>query len=446
MALRFTPAGGTTSGTWGLGDNAGWSFRAPEDTGIDALTIDHRFSATGPTAVDWELHDEKGVRETCELAGGDCAARAVTTRVAGWRGSEAFLNLICNAPGSGTCDGPGGTVSVTRVAVDLRDDFGPLSNAPPTGALVDTSRPITGQASATMPLSDRGGGVRSLSAEIDGTVVATADPVDNNGGRCIPPYTSLVPCKLAASGTVAVDTTTLRDGAHQVRLIVRDAGGNSSALGPFGITTRNTPVACAAGTNGAVTAGLPSKRSATQKRAKAARIRGTAPAGAELRLIARVSRTGAGVKAVGAVIHAGSDGRYSLPVPKGPSRTLRVGWHQAGQPDFACSRTLTLKVRARVSLRAPKSISAGLPRATFRGKLGGGYVPRRGKLVLLQGKQPGRNWRTFRAVHTGRKGKFKTRYRFSGARGTFRVRARVPGEAAYPFAPASSRAVRVRVR
>jgi hypothetical protein len=103
-------------------------------------------------------------------------------------------------------------------------------------------------------------------------------------------------------------------------------------------------------------------------------------------------------------------------------------------------------VRARVSLSGPKSIPASLPRATFRGRLRGGYVPERGKLVLLQGRQPGRNWRTFRAVRTNRKGRYSTRYRFSGARGLFRVRARVPVEAAYPFAAATSGLARVRVR
>ena len=160
-----------------------------------------------------------------------------------------------------------------------------------------------------------------------------------------------------------------------------------------------------------------------------------------------MSRRGDGSKPVGAPVRAGANGRYSLRVPKGPSRSLRVGWRRAGEPDFACSRSLSLKVRARISLSgSPKAIPAALPRATFRGRLTGGYVPRRGKLVLLQGRQPGRNWRTFRAVRTNRKGRFSTRYRFSGARGLFRVRARVPSEAVYPFGPATSRVVRVLVR
>jgi hypothetical protein len=446
MAIRFTPPSGSASGTWNLGDIAEWGFGAPDDTTLAALTLERTFSATGPSAVDWQVSGEGGYRETCTLAGGQCAGNARSIRFAGLRGSEIFLIMICDAPAGGTCDGPGAAAHVQRATVELRDDFAPLSTKPPAGPLVDTSHPLTGVATATVPLSDRGSGVRSLSAEVDGAIVAATDPVDANGGRCAPPYTARVPCKLAATGTVAVDTTKLADGPHQLRLIVRDASGNSSALGPLGITVRNTPVSCAAGTSGAITAGLPRRRSATQRRAKVARIRGTAPAGAELRLVARVSRTGAVAKPVGAAVHAGAGGRYSLRVPKGPSRTLRVGWHQAGQPDFACSRTLTLKVRARVSLRAPRSIPAAVPRATFRGRLRGGYVPRRGKLVLLQGKQPGRGWRTFRAVRTNRKGRFTTRYRFSGARGSFRVRARVPSEAAYPFAPASSRAVRVRVR
>jgi hypothetical protein len=95
---------------------------------------------------------------------------------------------------------------------------------------------------------------------------------------------------------------------------------------------------------------------AAAQRDPAARTRGRAPAGAELRLLARVSRTGAAMKPVGAAVHAGGGGRYSLRVPKRPSRTLRVGWHQAGQPEFACSRTMTLKVRAeRRPWRAPTS-------------------------------------------------------------------------------------------
>ena len=444
MRLSITPPSFGSSYAAG----ATWGTGAARDTTIQTVTLDHSFSATGPSNVIWHLMDESGDREVCVLAGGGCAGTAPTVRLASWRGPTVYFELSCRpADTNAICEGPTGSAAVSRVVLELRDALAPLPTAPPTGPLVDGTRAAAGVATATAALSDRGSGVRSLSAEIDGAVAATTDPVDRNGGACALPYTYRVPCKLAATGTVAVDTTKLADGPHQVRLIARDASGNTSAQGPFGITVRNTPVACGPGTNAAITAGLPRKRSASQKRAKAARIRGTAPAGAELRLISRVSRRGDGSKPVGAPVRAGANGRYSLRVPKGPSRSLRVGWRRAGEPDFACSRSLSLKVRARISLSgSPKAIPAGLPRATFRGRLTGGYVPRRGKLVLLQGRQPGRNWRTFRAVRTNRKGRFSTRYRFSGARGLFRVRARVPSEAVYPFGPATSRVVRVLVR
>jgi hypothetical protein len=72
-------------------------------------------------------------------------------------------------------------------------------------------------------------------------------------------------------------------------------------------------------------------------------------------------------------------------------------------------------------------------------------VPRRGKLVVLQGRQAGRGWRTIADGRSDRRGRFRLSYRFSGAAGTFSVRARVPADAGYPYATGVSRAVRVRV-
>jgi hypothetical protein len=67
---------------------------------------------------------------------------------------------------------------------------------------------------------------------------------------------------------------------------------------------------------------------------------------------------------------------------------------------------------------------------TFAGRLRGGYVPPRGKLVELQATDRGR-WRTFALVRSGRSGAFRYRYRFSGS-GRFAFRARVRFERAYP--------------
>ena len=81
------------------------------------------------------------------------------------------------------------------------------------------------------------------------------------------------------------------------------------------------------------------------------------------------------------------------------------------------------------------------------GRLRGGRVPRRGKLVALQAFERGR-WQTFTTVRTNRRGSFSKRRGFSfTARGrSFRLRVQVRPEASYPFALGYSRTVRVRVR
>jgi len=80
---------------------------------------------------------------------------------------------------------------------------------------------------------------------------------------------------------------------------------------------------------------------------------------------------------------------------------------------------------------------------TFAGRLRGGYVPPRGKLVELQATDRGR-WRTFALVRSSRGGGFRYRYRFSGS-GRFAFRARVRFERAYPYVLGYSRRTSVSV-
>jgi hypothetical protein len=83
----------------------------------------------------------------------------------------------------------------------------------------------------------------------------------------------------------------------------------------------------------------------------------------------------------------------------------------------------------------------------FRGRLLGKPIPRRGKLVELQAFDAGR-WRVFAQPRARRSGRFRTSYRLQRTfrPRTFRFRARVRPESAYPYALGYSRVVRVRVR
>jgi hypothetical protein len=106
-----------------------------------------------------------------------------------------------------------------------------------------------------------------------------------------------------------------------------------------------------------------------------------------------------------------------------------------------------LKVGARSSIMArPRSVRNGQT-TKFSGKLRGGFVPEGGKLVDLQAFFRGR-WRSFATPRADRRGKWRYRYRFGATRGlvTYRIRARIPHEAAYPFEAASSRVLKMQVR
>jgi hypothetical protein len=101
------------------------------------------------------------------------------------------------------------------------------------------------------------------------------------------------------------------------------------------------------------------------------------------------------------------------------------------------------RVRASATLRPGRHAVPRGGRVTFRGRLRGGYVPPRGKLVELQATDRGR-WRTFALVRSRRNGSFRYRYRFSGS-GRFAFRARVRFERAYPYVLGYSAQTFVRV-
>ena len=76
-----------------------------------------------------------------------------------------------------------------------------------------------------------------------------------------------------------------------------------------------------------------------------------------------------------------------------------------------------------------------------------GPIPDGGKLIDLQAFYRGR-WRTFAATRTDAQGRWSYDYRFEATSGliTYRFRARIRREAAYPYELGHSRVVRVTVR
>jgi hypothetical protein len=143
-------------------------------------------------------------------------------------------------------------------------------------------------------------------------------------------------------------------------------------------------------------------------------------------------------------VTAGPDGKFRIKVRPGISRTVRTGFQWASEGFFACGMSLSLKVRAGVRLSAPRHVRVR-GRIRLSGRLLGGHIPPRGKIVELQGWARGQ-WQVFRTTRSSRSGRYRVDYRLrTGVRGILRIRARVRRERGYPYTLGYSRVVRVRV-
>jgi hypothetical protein len=144
-------------------------------------------------------------------------------------------------------------------------------------------------------------------------------------------------------------------------------------------------------------------------------------------------------------IRTDSAGGLSLVLRAWRSATIELAF--AGGPrERPSSRRLAMHVPAPVTIAANGRVVRDREPVVFRGRVRGGALPQLGKLVEIQAHFRGR-WRTISAVRTDGAGSWRFGYAFrSGWRAaTYRLRARVPVEAGYPFAAGASRAVRVTV-
>ena len=164
-------------------------------------------------------------------------------------------------------------------------------------------------------------------------------------------------------------------------------------------------------------------------------------AGAALQVSTRVVLPRRGFRAVTTVTTA-ADGSYSYLAPRGPSRQIRIAYTAfTGDAQAAATRVVRMSTRAGVRLTARRRGDS----VRFSGRLRGGPKPERGLLVVLQGRQPGFGWQTFRTARVGSGGRFSATYRFrTPVRGTFRFRATVREQLGYAYATGRSPVVQVR--
>jgi hypothetical protein len=273
-----------------------------------------------------------------------------------------------------------------------------------------------------------------------------------------------LPCQDLPAGSVVPERQLV--GNHALQLRVTDAAGNQTASAPFAIAARGPGNGLHASARATLTAGF---RTTVVKRVKGKRrrvsvlrathtvgfggestLRGRlrtagkrAIAGAELRLLARDARRGAAYVDAGSV-RTRRDGSFVAPLPVGASRTVLVTYRAfAGDAGPSVSRSARLSVRAGLSTVAPVRVRPRRP-VVVSGRLSARPVPARSVRADLQAPGPRRTWRTLRTTTVRANGRFALTTR-AGSGGTTMLRVRVRPTAAYPYATAVSRVLRVRV-
>jgi hypothetical protein len=362
---------------------------------------------------------------------------------------------------------PAMEVVISRAEITLADDEAPVIAAPPSGGLVTTSTTLTGAQSVGIQATDKGSGVADVGIEVDGKVVSHG-PLGTPGPKCAQPYVTSVPCPLTAGGAVTLDTGTLPDGDHRLRLLVSDAAGNLRPWGPITIRTSNTPpdTSCVPdppvlGSN-ALRAGLmpvPLKKAKPKPATRTLRVGygrstqltgtlrnddGTPLPGAALCVVYRLDGEAGAYREL-ARISSGPDGGFAVPVPKGPSRELLV-IYRVGAGAVLSSTRLLVVPRVRVSLH--RRVVRNGHRMILTGQLGGGPFPRRGVRLNMQVVKDDR-WSGFGdPFRTDSRGRFRFTYRFLHTTSTqrYRLRLRAYAQAGYPYVTGYSRRITVRVK
>ncbi len=141
---------------------------------------------------------------------------------------------------------------------------------------------------------------------------------------------------------------------------------------------------------------------------------------------------------------SGTDGTVLAHVPPGPSRTVLLAYRAyAGVGVYAAQTEVIEQVGAGVTLNASTRRTSPNATIVLSGQVRG-VVPRHGVVVELLVYYRG-GWQPIRTPRTDQHGRFRVRYRFDRAFGTWPFEARVrSGQEGFPYREAASKWVEVK--
>ena len=173
--------------------------------------------------------------------------------IPGSRGGDLYLSAGCGGAPGYSCNTGGSEGAWSLVRMWWANLL--LSNSATPGASGIGGTLLSPRARGVQDLAftatDTGGpGVYTVTAQIDGKAVYSGTP-DSNGGKCIAVGTSggtlmfdySQPCRASESVDLPINTASVADGQHTLKVTVEDAARNSSVVDVATITTKNAPAA-----------------------------------------------------------------------------------------------------------------------------------------------------------------------------------------------------------
>lgn len=422
----------------GSGRYGAWTIAAPDGTEI--IRAAARVSASSQNFHVPQVHIglEGGAQELLDGVRGDLH----TVDWEGTGGSYFASRLTClNRDDCG--DGRDAYIYMRRIALTLRD------LAPPTVQLGGTLlEPGSRRGDQVIDVNaiDAGSGVRSISVELnDEPLQARVLECNVNDGVA----NRLRPCPGNATPQFQIDTTRagFRQGPNEIRVCASDFAPEATANRTCESRTvridNECPVSNVTGTvlrarfQGAggrktVPSNEPVTVTGSLKDAAGDPVRG-----AEVCVATRVDTTEGPPEQVIATPTTGNGGRFSVRLPAGPSREVRVA-HWRGAHEVT-ERYIALRAKAvpRLSLRPSKGLENG-DSVRFQVRIPGpAHANRR---VAIQARGTGK-WIRIAGGRTDRGGRWSGRYRFRNTTSTRRYafRATVRRQPGYPYQPGRSK-------
>jgi hypothetical protein len=326
-----------------------------------------------------------------------------------------------------------------------------------------------GSATLGFTATDQDVGVHKVQVSVDGKTLYDQTP-NPNAGKCVPAgthsasgaliFTSQTPCPQSQRVNVAVRTTGLADGPHELVITVVDAAQNASTVLRQTITTNNRSTVSAKLSSDASGAGGPVYAIALDAPTQAL-MRGVRRAWTRSALtLSGTLKTSTGVPAPGVAVtllsqYAGEDvtqllgstttdaaGHWVLRAPRGASRTLTIS--TSSQPASAPGAlTIRQSVRPGLSLRVRPRGGGWL---RFSGRLRIAPLGRPRPLIVIQARSA-KGWQAVGSpVRVSRSGTYSLTYNGGpdSINGRYALRAIAPSTRLFATATSAIRKTVVR--